>query len=71
MHSGVGDHILFWHGFHLDPSSFNNLAGSFDSIVTYPWYASVCHLPNIFMYVSRIPASMDKVEAPIKKLWVL
>ena len=71
MHSGAGDHILFLQSLHLDANSFDNLARTSGGVLTYPWYESLCHLRNIFICVSGIPASMAEVGAPIRKLWVL
>ena len=65
------DHISFLRGLHLDANNFDNLARSSGGVFMYPWYALLCHLPNIFICVSGIPASTAEVAAPIRKLCVL
>ena len=65
------DHISFLRGLYLDANIFDNLARSSGDVFTYPCYALLCHLPNILICVSGIPAFTAEVAAPIRKLHVV
>ena len=66
-----GGHMSFLQGLHLDANNFDNLARSSGGVFTYLWYAFLCHLSNIFICISGIPASMAEVVTSIRKLCAL
>ena len=71
VYSVCGDHILFCGACTWMPAALTTWPGLLGGILMYLWHASLCHLPNIFICFSGIPASIAEVAAPIQKLCVL